>query len=118
MLPTSCGPGTLGGRFLSRRFFALGDHAQRNHGRPAQARSNPYEVLVDPLLVEHHVVEVLPDPVVLGAAVCAADPRTILVHPAVAGRPIIVDAEAFSGLPDRIRLTQVPPDLSALDLLG
>ena len=78
----------------------------------------PAEMRVDPLVVEYHAIEVLPDPFVAGAAISAADGGPVLVH-ATAPRVVLqVRAEAARFLTDVVRHAEVPPHMAILDLLG
>jgi hypothetical protein len=72
---------------------------------------------VDPLLVDDHPLEVLPDPVVAGAAVHAAGGGAVVVDGAAVGGVVEAVAVAVRGLAVEVRAAEVPLDRAGLDLL-
>ena len=80
------------------------------------------EVLVDPLLVEHHRVEVRPDPVVADAAVLPAGRRARLVDVARAGLAVALVAVAVVAVAVEVRAAEIPlqraPDSTSSTLSG
>src|SRR5229473_1630667 len=91
------------------------------HQREVETEPDPggvAEVGVEPLVVELHVLEVLPDPLVVGAAVVAADAGPIGVDAAEPGGPVVVGAVAVGIVPDHVGKADVEADLAGVDLLS
>src|SRR5437763_4550309 len=91
------------------------------HQREVEAEPDPGSVAqvgVEPLVVELHVLEVLPDPLVVGAGVVAADAGPIGVDTTEPGGPVVVGAVAVGIVPDHVRETDVEADLAGIDLLS
>src|SRR5260370_29941767 len=91
------------------------------HQRKVETEPDPWgvaEVGVEPLVVQLHVLEVLPDPLVVGTAVVAADAGAIGVDATEPGGSAVVGAVAVGVLPDHVGEAQVEADLAGVDLLG
>src|SRR4051812_5092945 len=74
------------------------------------------EARVDPLLVDDHSLEVLPDPLVVGAAVLAAGGRAVLVDGAAVRGVVEAVAVAVRALAVEVRAPELPLDRAGLDL--
>ena len=68
-------------------------------------------------LAEHHAVEVLPDAVVVGAVVPAADLGAVGVDGAAVGGGLIVDARPPGVVTDHVGVADVPSHRPRVDLL-
>ena len=95
-------------------------HRRRHHGRHHRRHADVAgaQVLGDPLVVEHHAVEVLPDAPVVGAVVLAADPGPVGVDRAAEGPGLVVHAHAAGVVADDVGVADVPPHRPGVDLLG
>src|SRR4029453_4510790 len=99
-----------GGLALARR---PDRHAHGLTGGRAELEVRPLAV-VQVLVVEHHVVEVGPDALVVGAAVAPAHAGPLVVHVAVPVRAVVVGAPAFRRLADHVGGAQGPLHVAGL----
>src|SRR5215472_9748195 len=71
-----------------------------------------------PLLVQFHFLEVLPDAGVTGAAISATNAGAVFIHSAEAALLVAMDAMAVFSVADVVRAAQVPPHFTGFDFLN